>query len=375
MRILHLCLACFYIDDYSYQENLLPKFHKRIGHDVKIIASTVSFDGVGKLISHNKYSNYVSSDNINVVRLPYFFNNKIARLLRFYKGLYAEIEAFQPDVIFIHGGQFLDLYTVKRYFLKNQNIDIYIDNHADEINSVKGFLSKNILHKIIWKTVIKKFSKYVKKFYGVSEGRSQFLVDYYDISPEKVFTLQMGVDDDFVDKVYDKAALRKKLNIEEEDFVFITGGKFDRLKNIDILIESFSTLDQKYKLIVFGVFDSETKYLLDNLPSNIIFVGWKGQEEIFDLLSISNCAIFLGTHSVLWEQILGFGLPAIFKYWKGFEHLYQYDSVITLNDMSKSDVILEMKNMINNYDLLNKCAEINKKQFSYKEIAVKSIEI
>lgn len=27
MKILHICLASFYIDNYSYQENLLPKFH------------------------------------------------------------------------------------------------------------------------------------------------------------------------------------------------------------------------------------------------------------------------------------------------------------------------------------------------------------
>ena len=28
MKIVHLCLGCFYIDNYSYQENMLPKFHK-----------------------------------------------------------------------------------------------------------------------------------------------------------------------------------------------------------------------------------------------------------------------------------------------------------------------------------------------------------
>ena len=44
MKILHLMLACFYIDKYSYQENYLPKYHKKQGHDVEIIASLFTFE-------------------------------------------------------------------------------------------------------------------------------------------------------------------------------------------------------------------------------------------------------------------------------------------------------------------------------------------
>ena len=40
MKIMHPCLAAFYIDDYGYQENILPKAHKKSGHDVEIVAST-----------------------------------------------------------------------------------------------------------------------------------------------------------------------------------------------------------------------------------------------------------------------------------------------------------------------------------------------
>ena len=49
MKIVHLCLASFYPDNYSYQENLLPKFHKELGYDVEVIASTQSFDEYGKV--------------------------------------------------------------------------------------------------------------------------------------------------------------------------------------------------------------------------------------------------------------------------------------------------------------------------------------
>ena len=60
MKILHLMLGCFYIDNYSYQENYLPKYHKMLGNEVEIVASLVSFDENGKstvLPKADKYTN------------------------------------------------------------------------------------------------------------------------------------------------------------------------------------------------------------------------------------------------------------------------------------------------------------------------------
>lgn len=48
MKVVHLCLGCFFPDNYSYQENMLPKFHKQLGYDVEVIASLATFDKNGK---------------------------------------------------------------------------------------------------------------------------------------------------------------------------------------------------------------------------------------------------------------------------------------------------------------------------------------
>ena len=48
MKVVHLCLACFYPDGYSYQENMLPKYHARMGLETAVIASLVSFDENGQ---------------------------------------------------------------------------------------------------------------------------------------------------------------------------------------------------------------------------------------------------------------------------------------------------------------------------------------
>ena len=49
MRILHLCLSAFYIDEAGYQENHLVQQHVKDGHEVLVIASTETFDGKGGL--------------------------------------------------------------------------------------------------------------------------------------------------------------------------------------------------------------------------------------------------------------------------------------------------------------------------------------
>ena len=137
MKIVHLMLACFYIDNYSYQENYLPKYHKLAGHDVEIIASLFTFDenGNGKWLP--KADKYINEYGIPVTRLD-FANIPMSKRLRRYIGLADELSRISPDIIFIHGVQFSDISVVGKYVKANPNTKVYIDNHADFSNSAKS---------------------------------------------------------------------------------------------------------------------------------------------------------------------------------------------------------------------------------------------
>ena len=70
MKVLHLCLSAFYIDGYGYQENILPRMHKKLGHDVLIVASTETYiDNMN--LGYIESRNYVNEDGIPVHRIPY----------------------------------------------------------------------------------------------------------------------------------------------------------------------------------------------------------------------------------------------------------------------------------------------------------------
>ena len=186
MRILHCCLACFYIDNYSYQENILPRYHKLMGYEVKIIASTESFDKNGR-ITYIEPKRYVNEDGIEVVRLPYvkYLPDKFVKKLRRYKGFWDELIAFEPEFIFIHDVQFLDIDIIKKY-AKSHNVKIVADCHADFSNSARKFISKNILHGMIYKHCAQIIEPYVTKFYGVLPARVDFLKNVYKLPAEKV---------------------------------------------------------------------------------------------------------------------------------------------------------------------------------------------
>ena len=122
MKILHCCLAAFYIDKYGYQENVLPKMHKIQGHEVEILASTENYLN-GNELSYVKPSVYYNEDEIKVTRLPYLniFPHFIAKKLRMYYGVYKKLNEFKPDIIWLHDVQFLGIFQVIKYLKRNKN--------------------------------------------------------------------------------------------------------------------------------------------------------------------------------------------------------------------------------------------------------------
>ena len=99
MRILHLCLSCFYIDGYNYQENILPRINHEDGHDVRILASTETY--VDNLhLGYVEPQEYVTEYGVPIKRLPYVkVGTSFTTIkLRKYPHVYEEIAAFVEPI-------------------------------------------------------------------------------------------------------------------------------------------------------------------------------------------------------------------------------------------------------------------------------------
>lgn len=383
MKILHLCLACFYIDHYSYQENMLPKYHKQLGYDVEIIASLVTFDEDGHLTNLKKGSKYVNEYGIPVTRLDYAFPGMLSRNARRYVGTYDAINDSNPDLIFIHGCQFSDITAVLKYVEINPKTIVLVDNHADFSNSASNWLSKNVLHKIIWRHCAKSIEPYTTKFYGVLPARVDFLADIYKLPRNKIELLLMGADDELVNDAkqeHVRLSIREKHGIEKDDFLIITGGKIDENKTQTLLLmEAVKNIGREnVKLVIFGSVVPQLKpKITSQLCHSVEYIGWIDSRETYKYFSSADLVIFPGLHSVFWEQVVGLGLPCIFKYIDGFTHVDLGGNCDFLYEDSVEEIQGKILAIIDNpirYNEMKRVAETKGIQlFSYSSIAKKSL--
>lgn len=384
MRITHLCLACFFPDGYSYQENMLPKYHKKLGHIVTVIASLQTFDKNGKVSYLEEPSEYINENNLPVIRLAYKNPDKTNKKLKRFVGTYEAIEKTNPDILFIHGCQFMDMDIVVKYLKKHPNVTVYVDNHADFSNSAKNWVSFTFLHKILWKHCAHIINPYTKKFYGVLPARVDFLKNVYGIASDKVELLVMGADDEKVEEALQPRSrdeIREKYSIADDDFLIITGGKIDNFKKqVLYLMEAVNKLqNEKVKLIVFGSTIPELKEKVEGLVSPYTqYIGWVQSDQTDKYYAASDLVVFPGRHSVFWEQVAGLGKPMICKSWEGTKHVDLGGNVIFLEQDSADEIYKIVKDLVNNPEKYQKMKDVAEREgmktFSYLDIAKRSLQ-
>lgn len=389
MKVVHLCLGCFFPDNYSYQENMLPKFHKELGYDVEVIASLETFDKDGKATYMDKAEVYQNEYDIKVTRLNFKNPTKIYKKMKRYVGTYQAIETAKPDILFIHGCQFQDMDKVVKYIKGHPGVRVYVDHHADFSNSAKNWMSRHVLHGFFWKRTAHMVEPYTTKFYGVLPARVDFLKNIYKLPEEKCELLVMGADDEYVEKYSSPDScldLKKKYNLRTNDFVIVTGGKIDSFKRQTLLLmEAVRDInDPHVKLLVFGSIQDDIRAEFDDLCDGTLvqYLGWANAEQAYMYFSLADLVVFPGRHSVYWEQAAGQGKPMICKYWDGTTHVDLGGNVEFLYKDSVEEIRQAIQSLMSadgertdKYYSMKKCAaEKGPDVFSYKKIAERSIE-
>lgn len=377
MRILNACLASFYYENYGYQENLLPLYQKRNGHDVFIAAPAQKrIEGEVEYIADD----YVNQNGIPVLILKRDLS-KIGRALRRYLNFYDILEKVEPDVIFIHGGQSDTIKVAGSYKGKYPGVKVYVDNHADYYNSpVEKFSSKVNARFFLGRSLCSSWP-YVDRYFGVTPWRCEYLHDIYGLPEEKISLLHMGGEDVYI-QGRDKAAVQKEVKarhgIAPEEFLIVTGGKIDITKNIHLLMQSVKDLPHT-KLLVFGSIDAAFKEEFDSLQNgNVIYIGWIEASKAYDYFLAADLVVFPGTHSVLWEQAVACKTPCIFKEWAGMKHVDIGGNCRFLKQDSAEEIHFVLSELLNDpasyMKMQRASASAEAEAFLYSNIARKSIE-
>ncbi len=382
MNITHICLAGMVTEGWSYQENMLIKYHMANGHAVTMITS--QWIRSGKTIKKCVKTDYIGEYGAHYVRLPITNKDAIDYRFKRYSGLLEAIEQSKPDLIFIHNFQFIDIKTVAKY-LNDHPVPLLIDSHSDFSNSGSNFISRIFLHKCFWRHYAHLIEPYVTFFYGVLPARVDFLTDVYGFPKEKCRLLVMGVDDELARKAKassSRSVIRKKYGISENDFLIMTGGKIDKAKRQTLLLmQAVKKIKcNRLKLLIFGSVDSSFLEEFNSLcDGNIIqFAGWVDSANTYDYIDAADLFVFPGRHSVYWEQVAGLGIPMIVKDWAGTHHVDLGGNVLFLKEDTVQEIQFTIESILfdsNKYSAMKRAAEKGIAIFSYDKISRRAIEI
>ncbi|MFL0247335.1 glycosyltransferase family 4 protein [Candidatus Clostridium stratigraminis] len=364
MKILHCCLSCFYIDNYNYQENVLPSINKMDGHKVKIIASTETFIENSQ-IGYTKPEKYYTKDGIEVERIAYktYLPHFIMKKIRHYENVYKIIEEFSPDVILFHGAAAYELITVAKYKKNNPHVKFYVDSHEDKNNSGRNWISKNILHGIFYKNVIKKIYKYIDKIFYITYETKIFSQEIYDIKEDKLEYFPLGgfvLDEE--ERMKTRNEIRQLIGLSDKDILLVHSGKLDRFKRTRELLEAFLKADKEnLKLVIIGSIAESVKNNIEELikkNNRILYIGWKDQNELTKYLCACDLYVQPGSQSATMQNALCCGSAVA---------VYPYDSHLFL----LKDTAFYMRNipdMVNLFSEISRNRKIldNKRELSFR---------
>jgi glycosyltransferase involved in cell wall biosynthesis len=317
MKIIHCCLSCFYVDNYSYQENELIREHVNLNHDVLVIASTESFGTLQEKV-YIAPNRYIGAEGAKVIRLPFarWLPLEIMKKIKSYKGLYEELEEFMPDVIMFHGISALELLTVSRFKKNYPGTIFYVDNHADKNNSARGFFSQFFLHKFFYKIIIKNCLPQIDKVLCISVESMNFCSTMYSIPKFMLEFFPLG-GHVFTDYEYflRRKRVREKFNLNADSIIFLQTGKFDVKKClIESLIAFSSVRNKNFRFLIAGGLDETIKKQVVSLIKNdnrVDFLGWQDSDSLKDLLCAADVYVQPGSQSATMQMSLCARCPVV----------------------------------------------------------------
>lgn len=381
MKILHITPNAPYNDYWGYQDNLLPKYQKKLGYDVSIIVPTLTHDN--GIIVNTGEADYVLKDGVRVIRKKYHdYHLSIINQLFTKIDIIDILYELKPDFIFFHGLISATIFDVIKYKKNNPSCIIVEDNHLDYNIGSQSKGLKKIIGREYFRWRNRKTIDYVEKVYGVTPWRKQYAEDYFKISQNKTDVLLMGADDekiDFKNRYSIRGQIRNNYCISNDDFLIVTGGKIDRKKNIHLLMEAMSNC-KNIKLLIFGSIAEDIKNefikILEN-SNNIIYIGWISADEVYNYFFAADLIAFPGQHSVLWEQACASKTPCIFERWSGMEHVNNGGNSIFFDNVSIKGIKGSIESIVftdKYYEMYRVANSTATDIYLYSNIAKKSLE-
>ena len=375
MKILFIHLASQFTMGLAYHENIFPKYLAEFGEVYMIVSDSSSFKKItNECLRDDDFLNKV---NLYYLKprfkwLPILIQSK----LRYYKSISSLIRIIKPDLVYVNGLQFTNILELKN--IKNEmKFKLLGELNSTRDNSARKFLSKHILHRLFYSSIISRVIDSFDRIYFASSEAYEFTQIYYKLNLQDR-RITLGIDE---------IAIKEKLANSKKNFLYnylenttgfdyiASGGKLDNHKEIINLVRAFKSIKfEKTYLVVFGSVEEDIREVFSKEINNkVLFLGWLNSEDTYIVLKNSRLNVFPGSHSILWDISVGLGTPLLVRYWRGREYLdfdgnivYLYKTVPYTDEIRSRLIELTNNNKLDKMRLI--AEQYGLANLSYKKI-------
>lgn len=339
MRIVHV--MNWYVPGMGYQENFLPAEQKRLGHDVKIIASTQLPSDLWpqflppEMSRNSLLKEKTSGENgVMIYRTRGYRFRDSALILNL--GVVKKLRELKPDVVQAH-----DAFTISTLiailYARRLNYSVFVDDHSHErYTNTSTPLMRIYLNSV--RMFLKFFGGRVGRFMPINESSKAILQKVLKIPENQIQIVPLGVETDrFTKSAEMKTRGRKIVGVGEGESLVIFAGKLDMHKKVELLMKAFSEVaakDPNMRLLILGSGPSSTA--LERTAGSL---GIADRTKFIDLVPNSELPLYYNAADIgVWPssptitvlEAVCSGLPVIVPDDEpAYEILYRNNAVMT----------------------------------------------
>ncbi len=386
MRIVHV--IDYFQPKLGYQETFLARGHAKAGHEVYVVTS----DRYNPIVYSGDAAKSVMGERI--VGVGFFVEEgiKVWRLktLEFLhavwlRGIENKILELNPDLIIVHSIVTFSAIRIARLKKKSGNFKLIYDDHMTFDNSQSIMRVLYPLFRWLFSPSIQKAADVLV---AILPETRVFMHRRYGIPLERIVIIPLGADDElFKFDAVARQEMRKRLNIKENDIVFIYAGKIAPIKRLPLLIEAAASLMTKHNNIRIILVGGGSQPYIEQLKRDIKaknveakFVWNKAvpNEQLYKVYSAADVAVWPYGASIGMREAMACGLPIIIGEGANVTELIEYNNGLTFREEDVSDLAQQMENLLDNRlrgEMSRNSRKLVEDRFSWKIIARQFIEL
>lgn len=292
MRIVHI--IGYFQPELGYEEYYLALKQAQQGHDVTVITS----DRIKKFseLNYNRVRKlgFTAINELKVCRLPCIIEVADFILVSGMERILAEIK---PDVVHAHEA-IQGTSVLPAFYKKRLRYKLVVDQHKYRFSSNIGKLEYLLFRKHVCDIAFSNADVIV----AITEESKKFLVENHKKISNKIIVSTLGVDTDLFK--YDSIVrhkMRASLGFNAENIILIYAGKINQSKRLELLLESFKQINDKYsvaRLVILGsgntIYINQLKKLVSNLriAGKVKFLDFVDKSELYAYYSMADIGVW-----------------------------------------------------------------------------------